>query len=97
MDKHMTITEELKAIQAGELPCSDNRRASLVTYCQRWSKAMEDLINSDGPKGLIAGYLPMMRKKSPFFPASSPGRRPSREVPNEFPIVAQLWPWHLHR
>lgn len=67
MEKHMTITEELKAIQAGELPCSDNKRAACVAYCWRRIKMMENLMNSDGPKTAIAQHMTGMQEKIDLY------------------------------
>lgn len=67
MRKEMSIIDELKAIQAGELQCSAQKRAACVVYCKRRIKAMEALLNSDGPKSAIADYLGGMQEKIVLF------------------------------
>lgn len=67
MEKSMTITEEIKAIQAGELPCSAHKRAICVTYCKRRIKAMQELMNSEGPKATIAERLTGMQEKIDLY------------------------------
>jgi len=35
MEKKMSISDELQAIQSGEIKCSPERLATCVTYCRR--------------------------------------------------------------
>lgn len=67
MENNMSITDEIKAIQAGKLPCSDKKRAICVTYCKRRIKAMQDLMNSDRPKAAIAEHLTGMQEKIDLY------------------------------
>lgn len=67
MKKNLSISDELKAIQAGELSCSAQKRAACVVYCKRRIKTMEALLNSDGPKTAIADYLSGIQEKIILF------------------------------
>lgn len=67
MGSNLTVTDEIKAILAGELPCSDKKRAACVAYCKRRITAMQDLMNSDGAKATIAEHLTRMREKIDLY------------------------------
>lgn len=65
--KNMSIIDELKAIQSGKLPCSNDRLAICVTYCERRIKVMQDIMASAGPNDAIRPYLPGMQEKIDLF------------------------------
>lgn len=65
--QNMTITEELKAIQAGTLPCSEHKLAVCVAYCERRLKAMRELMDADSPKQAIAAHLIGAQSKIDFY------------------------------
>lgn len=67
MRSNMTLTEEIQAIQGGSLPCSDHKLAVCVTYCKRRTKAMTDLMNSEGSKAAIAERLTGMQEKIDLY------------------------------
>lgn len=63
----MSIIDELKAMKAGKLPCSDQKRAACVTYCKRRIEAMQRLLDSDSAGQAIEEYEAGMREKIALF------------------------------